>query len=83
MKKTINDITEEDMDKWFQSPAGQEFLHKLKSYDDMKSEKKRHRVKKFFKRLFCDHDWQDGSHMPYGQSFVCSKCGKEFWWYPE
>ena len=63
MKKTINDITKEDIDKAFQSPTG--------------------RVRKFFKRLFCDHKWEDGRHLPDKQSFICSKCGEEFWWYPE
>lgn len=41
------------------------------------------RIKLFFKRLFCEHEWEDGSYMPDRQSFICSKCGKEFWWYPE
>jgi len=41
------------------------------------------RIKLFFKRLFCDHKWEDGSHLSGRQSFICSKCGKEFWWYPE
>lgn len=37
---------------------------------------------KFFKRLFCKHNWEDGSHLPWYQTFVCSKCGKEIKYNP-
>lgn len=92
MKKTIFDMTDEEYnemcERWWKSPEGQKTLEKINhdiknSYATFQEEKKKHRIRKFFKRLFCDHEWSDGSNLPGQQSFICSKCGKEFWWYPE
>lgn len=38
--------------------------------------------KTFFKRLFCHHEWEDGSNLPGCQTFICIKCGKERYWAP-
>lgn len=33
-------------------------------------------IKKFFKQLFCKHDWDDISKFYSKYSLMCSKCGK-------
>lgn len=91
MNKTILNMSDEEFDKlckqWFESPEGKNALeqlkHDMREYENAQKEKKKHRIRKFFKQLFCEHQWEDGSNLPGCQSFICSKCNKEFWWYPE
>jgi len=35
------------------------------------------------KKLFCRHEWTVGRRLEDKEGFVCKKCGKEFWWWPE
>lgn len=91
MKKTIFDMTDEEYNEmcknWWESPEGQkaleEFNHDIEEYENFQKEKKKHRIRKFFKKLFCKHKWDDGSNLPGCQTFICTKCGKEIYLYPE